>query len=204
MNRKKIEEVANLIIQDRNKASRKRAAEEVELRDWQKKAVQKLMDQDNRKILWVIDEKGNNGKTFLASYLADKYGARIFENGRSADIKYMWNGEDIIIFDLVRSSQDHINYEVIEQIKNGRFNSTKYECKEKTIGFGKHVKMIVFTNNEPEREKLSDDRWDVMRLTGLKERDDTEPPKKRERKSPFLENKRDEDQNPIYWDVQQS
>lgn len=111
--------------------------------------MEKLLNQDNRKILWVVDQKGNNGKTFLAGYLADKYGARIFENGRSSDIKYMWNGEDIVIFDLVRSCQDHINYEVIEQIKNGRFNSTKYESTEKMIQYGKHVRMIVFTNDEP-------------------------------------------------------
>lgn len=86
----------------------------------------------------------------------------------------MWNGEDIVVFDLVRSSQDHINYEVIEQLKNGRFNSTKYLCEEKAVDHGKHVKMIVFTNEEPDRSKLSPDRWDFMTLQGLTEWDDTE------------------------------
>lgn len=165
-----------------NKEKRKRAAEDVTLKDWQEKAVEKLLQQDKRKILWIVDPKGNNGKTFLASYLADKYGARIFENGRSADIKYMWNGEDLIVFDLVRSSQDHINYEVIEQLKNGRFNSTKYNCEEKILDHGKHTKMIVFTNEEPDRKKLSPDRWEVMYLRELKKIDDTEESAAKRRK----------------------
>lgn len=97
----------------------------------------------------------------------------------------MWKGEDLIVFDLERSSQDHINYEVIEQLKNGRFNSTKYESTGKVTDQGKHVKMIVFTNEEPDKEKLSPDRWDVVRLTEMKTRDDTgdkeEPPQKRQR-----------------------
>lgn len=41
----------------------------VQLRPWQQKAVDLLNQQDSRTILIVIDEIGNNGKTFLATYL---------------------------------------------------------------------------------------------------------------------------------------
>lgn len=174
MHKRKIEEVAEAVQRELNQVKRRKKAETVVLREWQEKAVEKLLAQDNRKILWIVDEKGNNGKTFLASYLADKYGARIFENGKSADIKYMWKGEDIVVFDLVRSCQDKINFAAIELLKNGRFNSTKYVCAEKSIDTDKHVKMICFTNEEPDRTKLSPDRWDVMRLLELEEFDLTE------------------------------
>lgn len=197
-NKKKIEEVARQIKREDERKKRKTAADNVELREWQKKAVEKLLNQDNRKILWVIDQLGNNGKTFLAHYLSDKYEAKIFQNGRSADIKFIWNLEEFVIFDLVRSCQDHINYEVIEDLKNGRFNSTKYGSCEKAIDHGRHVKMIVFTNEEPDREKLSPDRWDIMKLSALKLAGDTEePPKKKQRKNPFAENNREDDQQAI-------
>lgn len=58
--------------------------------------------------------------------------------------------------------------------------------------------MIVFTNEEPDREKLSPDRWDIMKLSALKLADDTEePPKKKQRKNPFAENNREDDQQAI-------
>jgi len=37
----------------------------VELRDWQKEAIDKLFDQSNRQVLWIVDEKGNKGTLFL-------------------------------------------------------------------------------------------------------------------------------------------
>ncbi|KAH3837874.1 hypothetical protein DPMN_111276 [Dreissena polymorpha] len=50
-----------------------------------------------------------------------------FENGKSNDLKYMYKGQKYVVFDFCRSSSEHINYEVIEALKNGVFCSYKYE-----------------------------------------------------------------------------
>ena len=52
----------------------------------------------------------------------------VLGNGRKCDITYLYNQERIVVFDYTRDSQEHINYENIELIKNNLFVKTKYEC----------------------------------------------------------------------------
>ena len=40
-----------------------------ELYDWQKDAINKLNEQNDRQILWIVDEEGGKGKTTLCKYL---------------------------------------------------------------------------------------------------------------------------------------
>ena len=56
-----------------------------------------------------------------------------FENGKSADIKYAYDGQRCVVFDLSRSQESHVNYEVIESVKNGVVFSTKYESQMKVF-----------------------------------------------------------------------
>ena len=64
-------------------------------------------------------------------------------------------------FDLCRSSTEHINYEVIESIKNGIFNSYKYES---VMRMYKSPKVVCFMNNMPKMEALSADRYQIEEL----------------------------------------
>ncbi len=141
----------------------------VELKDWQKQVVEKMEGQDDRQILFIVDEQGGTGKSFLASWLNCMKGAVIFENGRTADIKYSYDGNNYVIFDFVRSSQDHLNYEVIECIKNRRFFSTKYESIHKNFLGDGVCKIVVMMNEEPDYSKLSEDRFMVYKVNGLGE-----------------------------------
>ena len=59
------------------------------------------------------------------SKLILKHGAVRFENAKTFDIKYAYKGETVVIFDLNRSQQGVLNYEVIESIKNGIMFSGK-------------------------------------------------------------------------------
>ena len=61
----------------------------------------------------------------LPLYMHLTFACYMFENGKSADIKYAFNGEKICIFDLSRSQSDHVNYEVMESVKNGVLFSSK-------------------------------------------------------------------------------
>lgn len=133
------------------------------LRRWQQKLLTDVSYKPHdRKVIWFYDKTGNCGKTWLSKLLHVKYDAAYFNNCKTADISYAYNGEKIIIFDFARSSEERINYDVIERCKNGMLFSSKYESRTKIFEVP-HV--IIMANFEPDRSKLSQDRWDVRVLT---------------------------------------
>ena len=67
----------------------------------------------------------------------------------------------MVIFDLTRTAAEHINWEVIEDIKNGIMYSTKYETK---MNIYNAPKIVVFMNSEPDMEKLYKDRYEIIYL----------------------------------------
>jgi hypothetical protein len=133
--------------------------------EWQDKLTLEVQeDPDPRKIIWYIDKQGGKGKSELTKYLVKRHGAFLAQ-GKSTDIKYAYNGEKIVIFDIPRSA-DHISWDAIESIKNGLFFNTKYYSHMK--GFPTpHV--ICFSNNSPPYDKLSQDRWDVRYIDPMED-----------------------------------
>lgn len=117
-------------------------------------------DPHDRQVFWLYDKVGNSGKTKLALHLASQQGWLILENGKSADIAHSWNGENVI-FDFSRTQRSHINYQVIESIKNGKIFSAKYSSMVK-IHKPPHV--WIFANFMPEISSLSLDRWVVAEM----------------------------------------
>jgi hypothetical protein len=136
------------------------------LRPWQAQ-VANLVDEspDTRKVFWYYDEIGNTGKSFLVDWLVSLKNAVVFTNGKMADISYAYKNEPIVIFDLARCQADKIDnvYMAVENFKNGRIFSPKYESQTKVFPVP-HV--FVFANFEPDRNKLSHDRWHVTRVLG--------------------------------------
>jgi hypothetical protein len=120
-----------------------------------------LRKHNERQITWVNDPVGNNGKTWLAKYLLINQNAAYFTNSRSADVCYSYNREEIIIFDLTRSLEGHVNYSIIEQLKNGILFSSKYKSKTKVFEI---PKIIIMANFKPDETKLSQDRWDILNI----------------------------------------
>lgn len=99
----------------------------------------------------------------MTKYLVAMKGATRFSNGKSADIAYAIKGTPkIVVFDFSRSQEEHLNYAIIEDVKNGLVFSPKYEscCKIFPIP---HV--IVFANWPPDMNKMSIDRWDINLIT---------------------------------------
>lgn len=133
-----------------------------EPRQWQAKVLEMVdMDPDARQVLWVYDPKGNTGKTYLAKYLVQEKGAFYCNGGRNVDLLYAYQGEKIAIFDYVRDSEQYVGYGPIEQIKNGLLFSSKYESGMKSFPVP-HV--IIFANFQPDRSKMSEDRWCVIQV----------------------------------------
>lgn len=129
------------------------------LKAWQKVVMKKLEAQDDRKVTWVYDSRGGIGKSWLANYLFAVKGAFLIEGGKRADVAYAYNGEPIVVFDYTRSQEEMVNYSLIESFKNGRIFSSKYESNLKVFG---SAKVLCLSNFDPDRTKLSMDRWQVL------------------------------------------
>ena len=113
----------------------------------QKQAINMLMQQDDRKILWIVDVKGSSGKSILAKYLSAKYNAFRASNVKASNIAFAYKGQSIIVFDLARKiDPKRIDYATIEDLKNGFIFSGKYESCEK---YFKNPKIIIFSNDLP-------------------------------------------------------
>lgn len=141
-------------------------------RDWQKDLLDILKGpKDPRKIYWLFEESGNTGKSFLTKYLALTRTCCI-GGGKAADVKHqvfnlLDKGEEpeLMVLDVPRVAKDYVSYQAIEDIKNGCFNSTKYEGGQ-CIYHVPHV--VVFSNQEPDYAKMSADRWVVYEIKDMK------------------------------------
>jgi len=140
----------------------KEAYKNVTLRDWQEKLVKHVEEQNDRQVTWVIDPKGNSGKSWLANWLYVHKGAFIVDGGKQADIAHAYDCQEWVVFDYTRSQEEYINYQVIESFKNGRIFSPKYDSAMKIF---KPAKLIVFANWAPDYKALSEDRWDIMDMS---------------------------------------
>lgn len=143
--------------------------ENVKFYDWQKKIIEICESEPNdRTINWIWEKKGNKGKSFLAKYIVMKYDA-IISDGKKDNVFNQiktWldshrQNEDpkIIILDCPRYNREHINYGVLEQIKNGMIYSGKYEGGICLFG-NPHI--FIFANSEPDLDCLSFDRWNII------------------------------------------
>lgn len=135
------------------------------MRGWQNTIIEELNGTpDGRKINWIYDPDGNNGKSYLAKYLAYNNKVVWIRGGKATDIKNVLMSEkqarDIII-DVPRCTEGHISYTVIEELLDGYIFSVKYEggIKWITTPF-----VYVFSNDTPEIDKMSHDRWVIRRI----------------------------------------
>jgi len=117
---------------------------------------------DDRQILWIFDDVGRHGKTYLSKYLVDSCSAFYCSGGKGADILYAYAGESTVIFDYARDSKEYVNYGVIEQLKNGMVFSAKYESGMKRYNT---PRIVVMSNFLPDRTKWSRDRYLVYDIS---------------------------------------
>ncbi len=161
---KAIEHVRAGAREKQGKAELKAEYEGCELRPWQQTALNALREQTNRQIYWIVDPKGNTGKSWFAGWLQTHCDAIVYDSGKKADIAYAYNYEPIVVFDYTREKQEFMKYGTIESFKNGRIFSPKYASRTKIF---KSPAVLVLSNWEPDKSKLSDDRWVIVRLVSL-------------------------------------
>ena len=66
------------------------------------------------------------------------------------------------VFDMAKSNEEKFwPWGFMESLKNGGFTATKYQGG--TCNFDP-IKVVVFSNEDPPRDKLSADRYDIFRI----------------------------------------
>lgn len=135
---------------------------------WQRDILDIIIEEpDSRKVNWYWEDKGGIGKSTFCKHLCMNHGAILLNKGKFSDIcnliyKANMDSCKVVIFDLPRNNGNKVSYDAIESIKNGMIVNMKFETGFKCF---KPPHIIVFANEEPEYECLSEDRWNVKNLT---------------------------------------
>lgn len=138
------------------------------LRRWQRTILEILKGPVHpRHITFVVDETGDAGKTWYTTYLSQNLpDVLVVLPARKSDQIYAvatcgFTPRTFIV-DAPRSRQGELmHYDFLEEVKNGRIFSPKYESH--LIEFPQpHV--VVMMNQEPKRgpDILSEDRYDIV------------------------------------------
>lgn len=135
------------------------------LREWQQKLNHDLLlPPDDRTIIFVVDFVGNSGKSWFGRYFCNLHeNAQILLPTKKADMAYALRHDIRVLFlDAPRSKQgEFIQYDFLEELKNGYVMSSKYESYMKTFS---KMHVVVFMNERPDSTKLSQDRYDIREL----------------------------------------
>ncbi|AVX29420.1 replication initiator protein [Coconut foliar decay alphasatellite 2] len=127
--------------------------------DWQLELLSAI-DQpaDDRTIIWICGRDGGEGKSVFAKYLGLKPDWFYTCGGTRKDVLYQYieDPKRHMILDVPRCSVEHLNYALLECVKNRAFSSDKYEPLS-YLGFD-HVHVLVFANVLPDYMKISEDR----------------------------------------------
>lgn len=117
---------------------------------------------NDREVIFVVDVVGNTGKTWFAHYYRSLHDhVQVMLPGKKADMAYCLLQDSRVIFmDAPRSKQgEFIQYDFLEEMKNGYVFSGKYESMHKKLA-GAHV--VVLMNEQPDMSKLSRDRYRII------------------------------------------
>ena len=140
------------------------------LNSWQEALNQKLVaEPDDRRIIFVVDPKGNSGKTWFAKYYMALHpsNTQVMKSAKYLDMAYALECTSRHVFiNCSRQQTEFLNYDFMESIKDGMVFSTKYEPINKKMN---KCHVIVLMNQEPDQAKLTDDRYDILRVAEYKD-----------------------------------
>jgi len=132
------------------------------LNEWQQELNQKLIHEpDDRKVIFVVDQKGNKGKSWFAKYYCKLHdNAFLMRPGKHADMSYMLPPTLRVLFlDCTRKQVEYMPYTFMEELKDGYVSCTKYESCVKKY---EKVHVVVLMNQEPDITALSEDRYEYI------------------------------------------
>ena len=147
--------------------------EHATLKPWQKEVMTFIQQPTHREVIWVVGQKGGEGKTFLQNYIKYNYsGRRVIVTDiatSTKDIAYFLSKfplecKDIFLFNHPCSTTETIAYDMLEGIKDGHKVSAKYDTRG--LFFKTPNTVIVFSNEFPMTGALKKDRWSIYEIIG--------------------------------------
>lgn len=130
---------------------------------WQREVIELLGGQDNRKVLRVVNARGNIGKSWLVSYLQNLRPGKVFTCNpakKYTDILHAFRSfgtsVDTILLDVPRTETESFDMTLIELFKNGVWLSTKYDCQQMVLP--KSPALAILSNHHLGLHQLSRDR----------------------------------------------
>lgn len=140
-----------------------------ELREWQRRLYNELdSEPDDRSINFYVDTDGGKGKSWFIRYYITNHPEKTqrLSIGKRDDLAYVLdNSKRVFLFDIPRNSMQFLQYNILEQLKDQMVFSPKYESSSKIFNHKVHV--VVFSNEEPDREQMTNDRYKVTHLRSL-------------------------------------
>ena len=156
-----------------NRLQHRNRYENVTLKPWQKKVMTLVKQPSHRDVIWVVGQKGGEGKTFLQNYIKYYYSdRRVIATDIATDTKnlahfltkFPLQCKDIFLFNHPCSTTETIAYDMLEGIKDGYKVSAKYDTK--CLFFKTPNTVIVFSNKYPKTAALKKDRWRIYEIKG--------------------------------------
>ena len=135
-------------------------------RQWQRDLADELeTDADDRSITFIVDPEGGNGKTWFCRYMLTKRNdVQVLGIGKKHDLAHMVSETNsVFLFNVPRGQMDFLSYALLEALKDRLVVSTKYSGSTKMWTKNNHV--IVFSNEQPDYNKLTSDRYNVITIS---------------------------------------
>lgn len=132
------------------------------LRPWQQQLYSDLvLEPNDRSVIFIVDYQGNSGKTWFVKYFLNLHSnAQLILPGKKADMAFALRVDIRVLFiDAPRAKQgEFLQYDFLEEVKNGLVFSSKYESRMKIL---EKCHVVVLMNEDPDATKLSTDRYDI-------------------------------------------
>ena len=138
----------------------------VTLRPWQSELEYFLSTEPNdRTVEFYVDPQGGSGKSYFANYYLWKHpDSQFLSVGKRDDLAHTVDPtKRVFLLDIPRGGMEFLQYGFLEQLKNRRVFSPKYNSYTKVLHACPHV--VVFTNESPNMMSLTLDRYSIHRLS---------------------------------------
>lgn len=137
-----------------------------ELKDWQDEVLQVFDDEaDDRQVHFIVGTSGGEGKTTLCNVIEHKFPDRtqVLSVTKRENLAYMVREScDIFVFNVARGDMEYLSYKLLEELKDRRVTSGKYNSRMKILRKKPHV--IVLSNEYPDMNKLTEDRYSIKEI----------------------------------------
>lgn len=120
---------------------------------------------DSRTIHFVVDPSGNSGKTWMCCYALTKFPERcqILKIGKRDDMAHVIDiDKNLVLVDVPRGQMTFLQYSVLESLKDRLVFSPKYDSALKIMRT--KVTVIVFSNEHPNMDVLTMDRYKIIEI----------------------------------------